>query len=174
MISESECEDSGCYTKKCECIKEYFLNDSLFNNNNKKIHNVNNILNKSFGEILYSFCNINKDHDIIMDYRYFKFLYNLNGFDKECIIQYIVNIVHEILKKKKTIVLHICFKSFTISDFDKYNAFFVQLFETMKNTFDDKLDKCFFYKAPFLFSQILAVLSMFFDKKILSKIQLVD
>ena len=54
-----------------------------------------------------------------------------------------------------------------------YIQFIYKLTETLTTTYPDKLDKCYIYEAPFVFQQIIGMLSMFIDKKTLSKIQLV-
>jgi hypothetical protein len=45
--------------------------------------------------------------------------------------------------------------------------------EVLKTSFPDNLEKCFIYKAPFIFSQFFSVISTFVDKKTLSKIELI-
>ena len=63
-------KDEKSYYNKCDIIKEQFLKDENFKNKKPHISQIN----KSLKEILFLFCNVNEDNEMIIDYRYFKLL----------------------------------------------------------------------------------------------------
>jgi len=156
----------------CDFIKSQFLNDNNFKQN--KLLSASFFMEKSLTEILSSFCNVNSNNDIIMDYRYFKILTQLKGIDKDYIIQYVINLIQDVLSKKETFTIHICLQTLSLTDLERYYNFIVTFSDHFKKTFSDRLDKCFFYKAPFIFSQLLSILSKVFDKKTMAKMHSVN
>jgi hypothetical protein len=177
MLRESVSVD---YSEKCERVKSFFLNDEQFiNKNTNKNANTNKsknnlVLNKSFSEMIYSFCHVNVEKEIIVDFRYFKLLSTWSGFDTDVMIQRVVNCIETVLNHQYTFIMHMHLQSLSISDMEKYYPFIVRISETFKNMFADKLDKCFIYKPPFVFAQLLIILNAFFDKKTMAKLQTVN
>ena len=160
------------YSKKCESVKEYFLQDENFKNTKNNI----NKINKNFKDIFSSFCNFYQENEIIIDYRYFKLLEQINGLDKDFIIEYLVKTIQTVLQKKDKFFIHVCLQSLSISDIEKQYKFICKLSETLNNVIpdiSDKLEKCFLYKAPFMLSQLISILSTCVNKKTLSNIQVV-
>jgi hypothetical protein len=157
------------YYNKCDIIKEHFLKDVNFKNKKPNIAQIN----KSLKEILFLFCNVNEDNEMIIDYRYFKLLESINGLDKDYIIKYVMNNISIILKKQEHFVVHLCLHSLTLSDLEKHYTFMYKISEMLKTSFPDNLEKCFIYKAPFIFSQFFSVISTFVDKKTLAKVELI-
>jgi hypothetical protein len=166
---------------KCNIIKEQFLEDENFKNKRMNIYN----LNKSLKEILFLFCNSNQDNEIIIDYRYFKLFESIDGFNKDYLIEHVIKIIKDSLMKTKKsfntvtnitnekFVVHLCLHSLSISDLEKYYPFIYKMAELFKVIFPDNLEKCFIYKAPFIFSQFFSIISTFIDKKTTSKIELI-
>jgi prophage DNA circulation protein len=64
--------------------------------------------------------------------------------------------------------------SITLLHIEKYFPFIQQISEVLKTTFPDKLNTCYIYNAPYIFSKLFSVVSMFIDKKTQQKIQLVE
>jgi hypothetical protein len=65
-------------------------------------------------------------------------------------------------------------KNLNISDVDKHYKFIQHISVLFKERYHNKLTKCFVYNAPFVFSQILNMISIFIDKETQSKIELVS
>jgi hypothetical protein len=181
MLSENVATRADNYSEKCERMKTFFLNDEQFinvnknkyNNKNNVMLNKNNIVNKSLSEFMCSFCHVNADKEVVIDFRYFKLLSTWNGFDTDIMIQHVMNVIETALKYNEIFIMHMYLKSLGISDMEKYYPFIVKISETFKNMFADKLEKCFIYKPPFIFAQLFNIVSAFFDKKTISKLQTV-
>jgi hypothetical protein len=45
--------------------------------------------------------------------------------------------------------------------------------EVLKTTFPDKLNVCYVYNAPFIFSKVISIVGAFVDKKTQQKIKLI-
>lgn len=155
---------------KCSIIKNNFISDENFIS--KKYTGLQ--ISKTLNEILLAFCNSNDENEIILDYRYFKILSNLNCVHYDSIIQHVIDVIRTTLEKKDNFIIHVCLKSLSLTDIDKYYQFICKISEILKTTFPDKLEKCFIYKAPFIFSQVFTIISVFVDKKTLTKIELVN
>jgi len=178
------------YSEKCERMKSFFLNDEVFantntntktktttekNKNNNQYSNNNSALqNKSFHDLINSFCHVNAEKEVVIDFRYFKLLSTWNGFDTDFMIQHVMNAIEMALKYNENFIMHMYLKSLSMTDVEKYYSFIVKISETFKNKFADKLRRCFLYKPPFIFAQLFNIVSAFFDKKTISKLQTVS
>ena len=129
-----------------------------------------NIIQICFTDILAKLC-FTMNNDIILDYRYFKFVSSPENY--EAVIQYIISVIHNILKTHDTFIFHVNMSSITLLHIEKYFGFIQQISEVLKTTFPDKLNTCHIYNAPFIFSKLFSVVSMFIDKKTQQKIKLV-
>jgi len=154
---------------KCDIIKEQFLKDENFKNKKPNIAQIN----KSLKEILFLFCNANEDNEIIIDYRYLKLLENIITFDTDFIIKYVMSVISTVVKKQAHIIVHLCLHSLSLTDLEKHYSFMYKISDALKTAFPDNLQKCFIYKAPFIFSQFFSVISTFIDKKTLAKVELI-
>ena len=149
--------------------KKYFLDAPIINNIPTFIKN------KTMNDLLLGFCNINEDNDIILNYSYLKIIKQLiQTLDNNFIINHVVEMIELVLTKNVYFTVHVSLKSLTISDIEKYYSFISNISETLKKKFPDKLEKCFIYNAPFIFSQIFNIISSFVDKQTIIKIQLVN
>ena len=166
MLSE------GCKQKynKCEHIKERFLNDENFN----KKRNMVNRINKSMHELLLLFCSYNEDNEIIVDCRYLKLLTNINGVNFDFIIEHFMHIMKEVAKHRQQFVLHLGLHSFGLTDLEKHYPFITKLSDVIKANFPDNLEKCFIYKAPYIVSQFVSILSHFIDKKTMPNFVIIE
>jgi hypothetical protein len=63
--------------------------------------------------------------------------------------------------------------SITILHIEKYFGFIKNISEVLKTTFPEKLNVCYIYNAPFIFSKLFNIVGAFIDKKTQQKIQLV-
>ena len=150
-------------------IKERFLLDDNFKTKKGALQQEN----KSLNELLLGFCSSNDESEIVLDCRYFKLICSLNYIDYDSIIKYVISVIKTTLEKKELFIVHVCLKSLSLTDMDKHYKFICKISEVLKNTFPDKLDKCLIYKAPFIFSQLFSIISVFVDKKTMSKVELV-
>jgi hypothetical protein len=70
--------------------------------------------------------------------------------------------------------VHANLKNLTLADIDKHKEFIQNISIILKQKYTNKLTKCYIYNAPFVFSQILNIVSLFIDKETQTKIQLVQ
>ena len=64
-------------------------------------------------------------------------------------------------------------KKITLIDIDKHKEFIQDMSIYLKDKYPDKLTKCYIYNAPFVFSQIFNIVSLFIDKDTQTKIELI-
>jgi len=120
---------------------------------------------------LNKFCNI-KEKSIFMDYQIFKYFANESNY--ETITLFVIDCLKSILKNSNTFTIHLSLKSLTLKELDKHYNYITKVCTIFKNEFPDKLEVCLIYHAPFVFSQIISIISVFIDKKTQKKLQLVD
>jgi hypothetical protein len=132
----------------------------------------NRIMN--YEEFLKKTCFVYKENHIVINYSYLKWIMKNGVYTNESLIEYIINVFKETLCYHKKFILHINSNHLTMMDIDKYYLFIKNISLIMKETFPNKLDKCFVYNAPFIFSKLFSILSVFIDKATLQKIQIVD
>ena len=111
---------------------------------------------------LNKFCNI-KEKSIFMDYQIFKYFASESNYD--AITSFVIDCLKSILKRSDTFTIHLSLKSLTLTELDKHYNYITKVCTIFKNEFPDKLDICFIYHAPFVFSQIISIISVFIDKK---------
>jgi hypothetical protein len=73
----------------------------------------------------------------------------------------------------KTVVVHVYLKTINLSDLDKHKTFVIDMIKKCNDELPDILEICYMYKAPFVFSQIYSVISVFIDKDTKQKIHIV-
>jgi len=130
-----------------------------------------NIITTSFNEILNNLCFQLKNNDIVLDCRYFKFISFPENY--EAIIQHIISVIQSVLKTQELFVFHVNMSSTTLLHIEKYFGFIKQMSEILKTMFPEKLKVCYIYNAPYIFSNLFAVISAFIDKRTQQKIKLV-
>jgi hypothetical protein len=130
-----------------------------------------NIMKTCFTDVLSRLCFSLNYENIILDYRYFKFIAFADNY--EFVISYIVSVIKSALHKHETFILHVNLDSLTLLHIEKYFGFIKQISEVLKTTFPEKLNVCYIYNAPYIFSNLFAVISAFIDKRTQQKIQLV-
>ena len=151
-------------------FSEEFIN-SLFN---KSTNTSELIISKihacDLNFILNGICYI-KDDALVIDYKFFKHFASIKTYD--IIQQYFINNIETILSKFVTFTVYLNMKSLTISQLDKHRNFLTQISSVLKARYPDTLSKCYVYDAPFVFSQLYNIISIFVDKETLCKIQIV-
>lgn len=130
-----------------------------------------NIIQICFHDILAKLC-FTINNEVVLDYRYFKFV-SSSPENYETIIQFIVSMIQNCLQTEETVIFHVNMHSITLLHIEKFFPFIKQMSEVLKTAFPDKLNTCYIYNAPFIFSKLFNVVSMFIDKKTQQKIQLI-
>ena len=125
-------------------------------------------------DVLKKVCYLYKENQIVINYSYLKWIMKNGAYTNESLIEYIMNVFKETLLYHKNFSLHMNSNHLTMMDIDKYYLFIKNISLIMKESFPNKLDKCFVYNAPFIFSKLFSILSVFIDKATLQKIQIVD
>jgi hypothetical protein len=130
-----------------------------------------NIMKTCFNDVLSRLCFAIDSENIILDYRYFKFIASSDNY--EFIICYIVSVIQCALNKHETFILHVNLESLSLLHIEKHFGFIKRMSEVLKTTFPDKLNICNVYNAPFIFSKVISIVGAFVDKKTQQKIKLV-
>lgn len=121
-------------------------------------------------DIIDGLCNV-KDNVIMLDNTYFKHFATKETYN--IILLHIITNIDTILSEHDGFIVHINMKNLTITDVDKHIKFIQNMSVLLKEKYPNKLTKCFVHNAPFVFSQILNIVSMFIDKETQSKIELI-
>jgi hypothetical protein len=123
-----------------------------------------------WNDIFKGLCNIN-DNGIVLDYIYFKHFATKSTYN--IIINYITANIDTILLKNESFIAYINLAKLTLSDVEKHKEFIKDLSVFLKSKYPDKLTKCYIHNAPFVFSQIFNIVSLFIDKDTQKKIEVV-
>jgi hypothetical protein len=129
-----------------------------------------NIMKTCFNDVLSKLCFAVDSQNIILDYRYFKFIASVDNY--EFIICYIVSVIQCVLNKHETFILHVNLDSLSLLHIEKHFGFIKRMSEVLKTTFPDKLNICNVYNAPFIFSKVISIIGVFVDKKTQQKMKL--
>jgi CRAL/TRIO domain len=129
-----------------------------------------NIMKTCFNDVLSKLCFAVDSQNIILDYRYFKFIASVDNY--EFIICYIVSVIQCVLNKHETFILHVNLDSLSLLHIEKHFGFIKRMSEVLKTTFPDKLNICNVYNAPFIFSKVISIIGAFVDKKTQQKMKL--
>ncbi len=151
-----------------DSLKEIF-SDNIENNSSEKIRD--KVKKGEWSEILNGLCFI-KENSIILNYIYFKHVAQEQTY--AYILNYITNNIDNVLTKNEDFIVHVNMKNLTLVDIDKHKQFIQYISGFLKDKYPEKLAKCYVYNAPFIFSQIFTIVSMFIDKETQKKIVLVS
>jgi len=116
-------------------------------------------------------CKIEKKN-VFIEYSFFKFFANEGTYD--VITNYIHDSFKNVLNNHETFIVHLSLKSLTLKEVEKHYSYIGKICNLFKTEFPDKLETCYIYNAPFIFTQIVAILSIFIDKPTREKIKLVN
>jgi hypothetical protein len=122
-------------------------------------------------DILHGICNI-KDNSVFLNYSYFKYFGTKETY--AIVLNYILHKLDTIISEHNDFIVHTNIKSLTVSEIDKHKSFIQNISATMNEKYPNKLCKCYIYNAPFIFSQIMNIISIFVDKETQKKIVLVQ
>ena len=110
-------------------------------------------------------------NNVILDYRFFRLFGCTNSYD--IIIQYVVSQLLSVVESFKTFRFHVNMDGLMVTHIEKHGDFIQKIATVLKSTFPDKLDMCYIYNAPFMFSTLFGFVSIFIDRPTLLKIKLV-
>ena len=158
---------------KLNNIKNLFsLNVAIingFSSTNKS--NLHNSFQYNTSSTKLNFICINTDNEIIIDYRIFKLISTPQSYSM--IIENIVDTIETVLLNSNLFTIHLCLKSLTLKELENYYPFIRIVTETLKTKYTDKLEKCYIYNAPFIFAQVISLVSKIVDKKTQQKMIIV-
>jgi len=154
---------------------ENYCNNTIADNLRKNEINKNllmeKIKNKKYDEIFDGICSINNDC-VLINYVYFKHFAANENYD--IILHYIVSKIENILIHNHMFNVHVNANNLSLSDVDKHRIFIHKITNVLTEKFPCKLHKCYIYDAPFIFSQIFAIINKFIDKETQKKIHVVN
>ena len=145
------------------------FSENIENTSSEKI--IDKVRNGNWNDIFKGICCI-KENNIVLNYIYFKYIANDETYSY--IMNHITNNIDQILQTNNEFSVHVNMKSLTIVDIDKHKEFVQQISLFLKDNYPDKLEKCYVYNAPFMFSNFFNIVSMFIDKETQKKIELVN
>ena len=151
-----------------EIINDMF-SENIENTSSEKI--IDKVRNGNWNDIFKGLCCI-KENNIVLNYIYFKYIANDETYSY--IMNHITNNIDQILQTNNEFSVHVNMKSLTIVDIDKHKEFVQQISLFLKDNYPDKLEKCYVYNDPFMFSNFFNIVSMFIDKETQKKIELVN
>jgi len=125
-------------------------------------------------EVMQKLCCNQTENHIILNYSYFKYIIKNKLYSWDEIIQYIVNVKRGVLKNNNQFIIHMNINDLTLMDIDKYYLFIQKISQIMKETFPEKLQICYIYNPPYIFSKLFSIISIFIDKDTQKKIKLMD
>lgn len=146
---------------------EIFL-ENIENSSSEKI--IEKIRKGEWKDILSGLCFIKKN-SVILNYIYFKYCATNDTYD--FILNYITNIIDQILLTNNDFIVHLNMKNLTIIEIDRHKLFIQNISGYLKTKYPQKLAKCYVYNSPFIFTQVFNIVSMFIDKDTQQKIELV-
>ena len=145
------------------------FSENIENTSSEKI--IDKVRNGNWNDIFKGLCCI-KENNIVLNYIYFKYIANDETYSY--IMNHITNNIDQILQTNNEFSVHVNMKSLTIVDIDKHKEFVQQISLFLKDNYPDKLEKCYVYNAPFMFSNLFNIVSIFIDKETQKKIELVN
>ena len=89
------------------------------------------------------------------------------------IMDKLVQILTCSLINNEELEIHLNMKGLTVLEIEKHSTFFQKISSFCQTTFPNKLNSCYVYNTPFVFSSVLNILSLFIDKETINKIKIV-
>jgi len=137
---------------------------------------------KFYIENLCCFQDTENINEVIIDCFQLKVLFGTKEFleDQDAVysvcLESIVNVFNKILSCFDKMICRIYVKGLTIIDLERHLQFIQKLAILCKQQYDEKLDTCYIYETPLLFSGIYNFITMLnlVDKKTIEKIKFVN
>ena len=105
-----------------------------------------------------------------LDYIYFKYFASKETYG--ILTNYIMSHINTLLLEYNTFTVHINMKTLTVLEIDKHMTFIQNISALFKETYSNKINKCYVYNATFVFSKVLKLVSLFIDPETQQKIEL--
>jgi hypothetical protein len=150
------------------------LANNMFDNFNRNSNSSEKIILKikkgEWTDIYKGLCHVT-NNSITMEYIYFKHFATKDTYP--IIQRLLTNSIETILLNNNNFIFHVNMKHLTISEIDKHRDFIQDISKLLKDNYPNKLYKCYVYNAPFIFSQVLNIISLFVDKETITKIEVI-
>ena len=147
------------------------MNDTIAFFHRDKTEIAQLISNLSLNERINYLCHIEGD-TLVLDYRFFKSVAVPETL--AYLMQLVIDNIHSILREYPLYNVCICMKSLTVSDVDRYKNFIFEFATRLKTEFQDKMNKCYIYRAPYVFEKVYSIVSCVIDKPTRQKIIVVE
>ena len=130
-------------------------------------------IKKDMNRMLFDLCYITDKNDkmLVLDYMHFKHFATKENYPE--ILCHITNNINNILSRHQQFSVFVNMKGLTISEIEKHRSFIQTISICLKDRYPNMLEKCYIFNAPFVFSQIFNLVSMFIDKTTQSKIEVI-
>jgi len=123
-----------------------------------------------WNDILNSLCKVDAN-SMYLNYIYFKYFATKETYG--ILTNYIMSHINTILLEYDTFTVHVNMKTLTVLEIDKHMTFIQSISALLKETYSNKMNKCYVYNATFVFSKVLKLVSLFIDPETQQKIELV-
>jgi hypothetical protein len=124
-----------------------------------------------WNDILNSLCKVN-ENSMYLDYIYFKYFATKETYG--ILTNYIMSHINNILLAYDAFTVHVNMKTLTVLEIDKHMTFIQSISALLKESYSNKMNKCYVYNAPFVFSKVLKLVSLFIDPETQQKIEVVS
>jgi hypothetical protein len=131
---------------------------------------IHKIKKGEWNDILNNLCRIEEDA-MFLDYTYFKYFATKVTYG--ILTNYIISNINNILSVHDTFIVHVNMKTLTVLEFDKHMSFIQSISALLKESYSNKLNKCYIYNATFVFSKLLSLVSLFIDPETQQKIEVI-
>ena len=143
-------------------IQNYLFFDEYYNEIKKDIKNID------FSLFLNSFCRIDQNNQIVIDYRYFKLIAFSDNY--ELFKFFLVDKINKVLSIAEKIVLHVNLETISLIDIEKHSTYLIHLAKYMSENYPDKLDKCYIYNSGYLVHSVYNILILVLNRETRDKI----
>jgi len=119
------------------------------------------------------FCYVAHANHIVVDYSVFNArIKKMDTNVGNMFIGYMIRVFQQVLENYPLMTVHVNLDSFQLLHVDRHYEFFWTMSSTFQSTFpNSKLETCFIYNVPVLFSALLTCLTSFVDKDTKSKLR---
>ena len=123
-----------------------------------------------WNDILNSLCKVDAN-SMYLDYIYFKYFATKETYG--ILTNYIMSRINNILLAYDAFTVHVNMKTLTVLEIDKHMTFIQSISSLLKESYSNKMNKCYVYNATFVFSKVLKLVSLFIDPETQQKIEVV-
>lgn len=138
-------------------------------------HNPEIIMRKitkgEWNDILNNLCRT-ESNSIFLDYIYFKYFATKETYG--ILTNFIMSHINNILTSYDTFTVYVNMKTLTLLEIDKHMSFIQNISGVLKDTYSNKMNKCYIYNSTFVFSKILKLVALFIDQETQQKIEIVS